>query len=82
MVDGFTKESGFTGKDMMRAEIIAYIAQKSEEVFVVTDSSKFGRVELTSYFSHEDVDYLITDDGVPAAEKAFLEAAGVKVILA
>ncbi|MCP4405492.1 MAG: DeoR/GlpR transcriptional regulator [bacterium] len=80
-VDGFTIEAGFTGKDMMRAEIIAYIAQKSPQLFVVTDSSKFGKMELTRYFGAEDVDYVITDDGIPEKEKTFLENAGAKVVI-
>ncbi len=81
-VDGFTKEAGFTGKDMMRAEINAYIVEKSPQVFVVTDSSKFGRVELTTYFGPPEVDYVITDEGIPAEDKAFLEESGVQVLIA
>ncbi|PIE35677.1 DeoR family transcriptional regulator [candidate division KSB3 bacterium] len=81
-VDGFTPAAGFTGKDMMRAEIIAYIVQKSPQVFVVTDSSKFGKMELTRYFGAEDVDYVVTDKRIPTKERAFLEQAGVKVVLA
>jgi DeoR/GlpR family transcriptional regulator of sugar metabolism len=81
-IDGFTKEAGFTGKDMMRAEINSYIAEKSPKVLVVTDSSKFGKVELTRYFGADEVDYLITDEGIPAEDKAFLEKAGVQVIIA
>ncbi len=80
-IDGFTPDAGFTGKDMMRAEIIAYIAQKSPQLFVVTDSSKFGKMELTRYFGAEDVDYVITDDGIPEKEKTFLENAGAKVVI-
>lgn len=79
-VDGFTPEAGFTGKDMMRAEIIAYIAQKSQCVCVVTDSSKFGRVELTRYFGPDAVQYVITDDGIPSADRRILEQANVEVI--
>lgn len=81
-VDGFSIEVGFTGKDMMRAEIISYIAQKSQSVIVVTDSSKFGKMELTRYFGANDVDYVITDDGIPSESKMFLEESGVTVIIA
>jgi DeoR/GlpR family transcriptional regulator of sugar metabolism len=81
-IDGFAREAGFTGKDMMRAEINAYIAEKSPQVFVITDSSKFGKMELTTYFKATDVDYVITDAEIPAEDKAFLEQAGVTVVLA
>ena len=80
-VDGFSIEAGFTGKDMMRAEIIAYIAQKSPQVFVVTDSSKFGKIELSRYFGAEDVDYVITDEGIPEKEKSFLTEVGVSIAI-
>ena len=80
-VDGFTQNAGFTGKDMMRAEIISYIARKSPQVIVVTDSSKFGKTELTRYFGPEEVDYVITDEGIPLEEKTFLEKANVNVLV-
>jgi len=81
-IDGFTIETGFTSKDMMRAEIAAYIAQKSEEAFVLTDSSKFGRSELIKLFDVEDVQYLITDEGIPQNERSYLEEKGMHVIIA
>lgn len=81
-VDGFTIESGFTSTDMMRAEISAYIVHKGAEVFVVTDSSKFGRVHLTNLFHPRDIRYVITDAGIPEKEKSFLEENGVQVIIA
>ena len=81
-VDGFSREFGFTGRDMMRAEIISYIAEKSRHVYVITDSSKFGKVELTKYFGPDDVNYVITDEGIPAEDKIFLETAEVQVIVA
>lgn len=81
-VDGFTIESGFTSTDMMRAEISAHIVRKGAEVFVVTDSSKFGRVHLTNLFHPRDIRHVITDAGIPEKEKSFLEENGVQVIIA
>lgn len=81
-IDGFTPETGFTGKDMMRAEIISYIAQKSPQVIIVTDSSKFRKTELTRYFGFDEIDYVITDEGILAEDKVLLEKAGVHVIVA
>ncbi|GAG23846.1 unnamed protein product, partial [marine sediment metagenome] len=81
-VDGFTIESGFTSTDMMRAEIALSIVKKSKEVFIITDSSKFGRIELTNLFDVNDINYVITDDGIPEKDKLFLEKNGAKVIIA
>jgi DeoR/GlpR family transcriptional regulator of sugar metabolism len=64
-VDRFSRESGFTSADMMRAEISACVVKKGAEVFVVTDSGKFGKVNLTNLFSPKDARYLVTDEGIP-----------------
>ncbi len=80
-VDGYTVENGFTSTDMMRAEISTLIAKKSREVFVLTDSSKFGKVQLASLFYPGDITRLITDSGIPEREKAYLEEQGVEVII-
>ena len=81
-IDGFSREVGFTSKDMMRADISSHIAQKCEELFVLTDSSKFGRTELVKLFNVECVTYLITDVGIPDSDRDFLGQRGVTVILA
>jgi DeoR/GlpR family transcriptional regulator of sugar metabolism len=80
-VDGFTGESGFTSSNMMRAEISGEIVRKSKEVFVLTDSSKFGKVHLASLFHPKDITHLITDTGIPEKDRQYLEEQGVKVIV-
>jgi DeoR/GlpR family transcriptional regulator of sugar metabolism len=81
-IDGFSREAGFTSKDMMRADISSYIAQNCEELFVLTDSSKFGRTELVKLFDVECVAYLITDEGIPDSDRDFLSKKGVTVLQA
>jgi DeoR/GlpR family transcriptional regulator of sugar metabolism len=80
-VDGFTYESGFTSSNMMRAEISGEIVKKSKDVFVLTDSSKFGKVHLASLFRPENITHLITDSGIPETDRRYLEERGVKVIV-
>ncbi len=80
-VDGFTQQTGFTSRDMMRAEISADIIRKSEQVFILTDSSKFWRIGLTSMISPGEVDFLVTDKGIPRRDKVYLEEKGVTVII-
>ena len=41
-IDGFSLETGFTGRDMMRAEINAEIITRSPQTYILTDASKFG----------------------------------------
>jgi len=80
-IDGFTPETGFTGRDMMRAEINSEIIKRSPQTFILTDVSKFGRVALSRYCSAEDVEYLITDQKPAESYRKALEKAGVELIL-
>ncbi len=80
-VDGYTIESGFTSTNMPRAEISGLIVRKSREVFVLTDSSKFGRVHLANLFYPEEITHLVTDDGIPERERRYLEGRRVNVVV-
>jgi DeoR/GlpR family transcriptional regulator of sugar metabolism len=80
-VDGYTSDTGFTSTDMMRAEISSLIVKRSPEVFVLTDSSKFGRVQLARLFYPEEITCLITDSGIPDRDKADLEQRGVHIYI-
>jgi len=71
-VDGFTLETGFTGRDMMRAEIMNYVVSKAREVFVLSDSSKFGQVHLSRCCRLEDVHRIITDSNLSQTYRAAL----------
>ena len=79
-VDGFTAETGFTGRDMMRSEIVSYIASKAREVFILTDSSKFGQIHLSRCCRLEEVHRIITDANLPEKYRAAL-AGRVDLIL-
>lgn len=81
-VDGFSREAGFTCKDMMRADVAAKLIERSREAYVLTDSSKFGRSELQTICPTEEIDCVITDDGIPAELQQFLTSSGVKVLVA
>ena len=41
--DGYDDALGFTGKDMMRSEVVQYMSQVSENIVILTDSSKFQK---------------------------------------
>ena len=80
-VDGFASDTGFTGKDMMRADINAEIIRRSPKTYILTDSSKFGKIALSKYCSAEDVEYLITDKGISEEYRAVFRDAGVYIII-
>ncbi len=81
-IDGFTPETGFTGRDMMRAEINHEIISRSPRTYILTDSSKFGKVALSRYCRAEEVDCLITDEDIPGEIRTLLEKAGVEILIA
>ncbi|MGL1893627.1 MAG: DeoR/GlpR family DNA-binding transcription regulator [Spirochaetaceae bacterium] len=80
-VDGFSETTGFTGKDMMRAEINSYIIQKSPQTFILTDSSKFGKITLSKYCDASDIEYLITDNEIPNDYHKLIKNSGVEIII-
>jgi DeoR/GlpR family transcriptional regulator of sugar metabolism len=43
-IDGWLPDTGFTGRDMMRSDVVNAVLEKGNEAIVLTDSSKFGAV--------------------------------------
>ncbi len=80
-VDGFSKKTGFTGRDIMRAEIVAKIIKKSNDVFILTDSSKFGKIFISKYCDISEVNHVITDAAISSEYKEYLAAATDLIIV-
>lgn len=81
-IDGYTAEDGFTLRDMFRAEISSHIIQKARDVFVVSDSSKFGITGLTNICQLKDIQHIATNEDLdPGFQKEF-RMAGIDLILA
>lgn len=78
--DGFDLQLGFTGKDLMRAEVVQAIASRSDEVVVLTDSSKFSQRGTVSQFGLSQTSRLITDDGLPEDKEKVLVEKGINVV--
>jgi DeoR/GlpR family transcriptional regulator of sugar metabolism len=81
-IDGYTTEDGFTLRDMFRAEISSHIIQKAEDVFVVSDSSKFGNKGLTNICRLEDIHHIATNEDLDPHFKVAFRKAGIDLILA
>lgn len=81
-IDGYTTKAGFTIRDLFRAEISSYIIKKAAEVFVVSDSTKFGKTELTNICYPADISHLATDDKLPDEYQTEFKIAGVQLIIA
>jgi DeoR/GlpR family transcriptional regulator of sugar metabolism len=81
-IDGYTTSSGFTLKDLFRAEISNYLVQKAANVFIVSDSSKFGKTELTNICYPKDIQHIVTDTDLQQAYQDEFKKAGVDLIMA
>lgn len=81
-IDGYTNDSGFTLRDLYRSEISTYIIKKSKEVFIVTDSSKFGKTELTNICYPADIQHVATDSELNQRFIDDLCGAGLNLIIA
>jgi DeoR/GlpR family transcriptional regulator of sugar metabolism len=79
-IDGFTPETGFTSRDILRSEISASIVDKCPNNYIVTDSSKFGKLELTTICLTSQVQHVITDPELPDYYSDYLKDHGVNVI--
>ncbi len=81
-IDGYSKEAGFTIRDLFRAEISSYIIKKAKDVFIVSDSSKFGKTELTNICFPNEIQHVATDNDLNPEFSEQLKNEGVEIILA
>ncbi|WP_087505922.1 DeoR/GlpR family DNA-binding transcription regulator [Neiella marina] len=80
-VDGFHCDTGFTSRDMMRADVAATIVAKKRRNIVLTDSSKFGQIYSSTISQVSDITTVLTDAAVAQQDLDYLRLAGVEVIL-
>lgn len=78
-IDGWQPETGFTGRDMMRADVVNAVLAKNSEVIVLTDSTKFGAVHPYTLGPMAQFTRVITDDGLSGASQLLLEQVGLHV---
>ncbi|SNS86598.1 transcriptional regulator, DeoR family [Sphingomonas laterariae] len=72
---------------VMQADVVLVAAERrlierAEQVILLVDSSKFGSSSGNVVCGLDELDVLITDDGLPDGTRALLEAEGVRVIIA
>ncbi|OLQ74862.1 DeoR family transcriptional regulator [Photobacterium proteolyticum] len=79
-IDGYHQDTGFTSRDMMRAEIAETIIGKNRRNIVLTDSSKFGQIYPSSIGKTSEISILLTDDAAPKDDINALKSQGVDVL--
>ena len=78
-IDGWQPETGFTGRDMMRADIVNAVLEKGSEAIVLTDSSKFGAIHPYPLGPMGQFNRVITDDHLSTEKQLQLEQSGLTV---
>ena len=79
--DGYDSEYGFTGKNLMRSEVVQYMSDVAENMIVLTDSSKFTKRGTVRRFGLSQVAQVITDTSISENLVKELENARVTVRL-
>jgi ribose transport system substrate-binding protein len=62
---GFIPEQGFFEVDIQEAQMKSQMMKLARRRIMLVDSSKIGKVGLTTFASLDDVDYLVTDSDTP-----------------
>lgn len=78
-IDGWQPETGFTGRDMMRSDVVNAVLEKECEAIVLTDSSKFGAVHPYTMGPISRFSRVITDERLSDAHRNKLEDDGLIV---
>ncbi|GHH47233.1 DeoR/GlpR family DNA-binding transcription regulator [Streptomyces candidus] len=77
--NGFSLAHGLTTPDLAEAAVKRAVIAAGRRVVMLADSAKHGQEHFARFGSLTDVDLLITDTGLSAADAAAIEAAGTEV---
>lgn len=80
-LDGFDRQFGFMGKDLMRSEVVQKMAEVADQVVILTDSSKFYRKGTVIHLEMHEISTVITDSGIPETIMKQLESNKIDLTL-
>ncbi|RDV16788.1 DeoR/GlpR transcriptional regulator [Pontibacter diazotrophicus] len=81
-VDGISPEYGLTTSNMMEAHLNSKMIKSVQKTIILADSSKFRRKGFGKICEIDDIDIVITDEGIPETYKVMLEERGIEVLIA
>ena len=79
--DGITLARGLTTANVLEAEVDRALVDAATQIIVVADSSKIGRIGLSTIVPLNEIHVLVTDEGAPPDFVAELRGMGVQVML-
>ncbi|HEX9235897.1 MAG TPA: DeoR/GlpR family DNA-binding transcription regulator [Actinomycetota bacterium] len=80
--NGLSVERGLSTPDPAEAAVKAAMCRAAQQVVVLADHTKVGDEAAVRFASIDQVDVLVTDEGLPEPDRQVLEEAGVEVVLA
>lgn len=75
-------DEGFFNNNVLLVETERAMMQAADEIIVVADSSKFGHRSLMHLCPLDNVDCIVTDDGLSQEWRTKIDALGVRLIVA
>jgi len=78
-VDGWQAETGFTGRNMLRCDVVDAVLAKNAPTWALTDASKFGQIHPYPLSPVYQVKQVITDSSLRAETLRLLEEQEVAV---
>lgn len=81
-VHGFDERAGFTTPNLVEAETNRALIASARQVVVTADSTKWGVVGLSSMARLDEVDVLVTDEGLDTDAQRVISARVGRLILA
>lgn len=77
--DAVHAERGLMATDEETCRMNGIVRRNTESVFVLADSEKFGRSSLMTYCRLDDVDLIITDDGLAEKDQGLYRNRGAQL---
>jgi DeoR family fructose operon transcriptional repressor len=81
-VNGFTIDHGLHTPNHEEASVKSAMIRAGRRVVVLTDSRKFGQESMVRFGRLDQIDAVVTDDGISDADASALEALDIDVVIA
>jgi DeoR family deoxyribose operon repressor len=79
---GLDPELGLTTYFYYEADIKREMIRSARQIILVTDSSKFGKISVTHFAGLDEVDTVITDEGISDEYREILADRGIELLIA
>lgn len=78
-VDGYSRQNGFTGNDLIRLDTLKTMMESAKHKVVLAESDKFTKNGTVSFLRLEDVSHIITDSDIPFEELEYIQKQNITI---